>query len=702
MHDKSVRKTVYRVSGFSCANCANTFENNVRNLPGVIDAKVNFGASKITVYGEASVKELEKAGAFERLKVTPEDEPFAAEKKKPFFIEHWNVIVAFLFVVLGFLFREGNISSTLSFAIAIVIGGYDLFKTGLNHLVRFKFDMNTLMTIAIIGAALIGEWAEGAIVVILFAISEMLERFSMDKARDSLRSLLSLSPNVATVIRNGEERIVDVNDIVIGDTMIVKPGERIAIDGIVRAGHSAVNEAAITGESLPVEKNIGDAVFAGTLNGEGLLRVEVTKLVQDTALAKIIHLVKEAQGKRAPSQRFVDVFAKYYTPLILVVATLVAIVPPLFFNASWETWVYQGLAVLVVGCPCALVISTPVAIVTAIGHAAKHGVLFKGGIYLEAIGKLKAIAFDKTGTLTKGTPVVTDFIVYDETRDEKELFTYVAALEHRSRHPLADAIVNKAKEDGLAFSTVSIERFLQIAGKGIQGTIDGTNYFIGKPSFFATLDEKMKRDVERLERQGKTVMLVGQEKTVLALLACADEVREVSKTVVQSLKRLGVEKTVMLTGDNEKTAHAVAEKLGVTDVYADLLPEQKLTILQRLQREFRHVAMVGDGVNDAPALAAATVGIAMGKTGTDTALETADVALMSDDLNKLPFVVRLSRKTLAVIKQNIAFALGIKLVALLFVVPNWLTLWLAIVADMGATLLVTLNGLRLLRVKAGD
>lgn len=700
--EEEVLKTVYRVSGLSCANCANTFENNVRHLHGVVDAKVNFGAEKLTVYGKTSIEELEKAGAFEQLKITPENEHVEKEET-PFIKKHTNVIVASLFLVLGFVYQsiggEGNVASTFAFALSIVIGGFQLFKVGLLNLTKLQFDMKTLMTIAIIGAALIGEWAEGAIVVILFAISEMLERFSMDKARNSIRSLMNLSPKEATVRRNGQEFSIDVGDIVIGDTMIVKPGERIAMDGIVTLGESSVNEAAITGESMPVEKKIGDSVFAGSLNEEGVLEVEVTKLVQDTTLAKIIHLVEEAQGEKAPAQRFVDTFAKYYTPLIMLIALLVATVPPLFFAASWEAWVYQGLAVLVVGCPCALVVSTPVAIVTAIGNAAKHGVLFKGGVYLEQIGKLKAIALDKTGTLTKGEPVVTDMIVFADHVNEKEVFTDVAALEHQSTHPVAKAIVNKVKEENIPFSTRKVEHFTSMTGKGVKGIVNGTQYTVGKPDLFTELSSDIREKIDLLERQGKTVMLIEREKEVVALIAVADEVREVSKEAIRSLHGLGIEKTVMLTGDNKRTGEYIGAKVGVTDVKAELLPEHKLKAIQRLKEEYDYVAMVGDGVNDAPALAAATVGIAMGGAGTDTALETADVALMTDDLNKLPFIVKLSRKALAIIKQNITFSIGIKVVALLLVVPHWLTLWMAIVADMGATLLVTLNGLRLLRMK---
>lgn len=681
----------------------------MKHLDGVIDAKVNFGASKVTVYGETTIKDLEKAGAFENLKLISEnDQEGFEEKKQPFVLKYWNVIAAALFVIFGYItqeiYGEGDIISILLFVSSILIGGFSLFKIGINNLLRFQFDMKTLMTVAVIGAAIIGEWTEGAIVVILFAISEALERFSMDKARQSIRSLMDIAPKEALIRRGSQEMIVRVDEIEIGDIMIVKPGQKIAMDGVVRKGHSAVNQAAITGESVPVEKTVDDDIFAGTLNEEGLLEVEVTKHVNDTTIAKIIHLVEEAQGERAPSQAFVDKFAKYYTPAIMVVAALVAIIPPLLFQASWELWVYQGLAVLVVGCPCALVISTPVAIVTAIGNAAKNGILVKGGIYLEEAGALKAIAFDKTGTLTKGKPVVTDFINYQVQMDVTELLAIIAALEYRSQHPLASAIMAKAEEEKVSYMDLSVNDFSSITGKGIRGTVDFNEFFIGSPALFVELhredlDSNVAKDVRTLQEQGKTAMIIGTHQEVLAVIAVADEVRETSQEVIKKLHNLGIKMTIMLTGDNERTAKAIGEHVGVTDVQAELMPEEKLDYIKRLRSEYGNVAMVGDGVNDAPALAASTVGIAMGGAGTDTALETADVALMGDDLTKLPYTIKLSRKALNIIKQNISFSLGIKIVALLLVVPGWLTLWIAIIADMGATLLVTLNGLRLLRLK---
>ncbi|EZP78609.1 cadmium-transporting ATPase [Parageobacillus genomosp. 1] len=702
---KSEAKT-YRVQGFTCANCAAKFENNVKSLPGVQDAKVNFGASKITVWGTTTIEELEKAGAFENLKVREDKEK--AVKREPFWKQKENMkvyISAVLLVISWFLgkqYGEEHTFATIGYAASILIGGYSLFIKGFKNLVRLQFDMNTLMTVAILGAAAIGEWGEGATVVILFAISEALERYSMDKARQSIESLMDIAPKEALIRRGNEEMMVPVDDIQVGDIMIVKPGQKLAMDGIIIKGTSTFNQAAITGESVPVAKTVGDEVFAGTLNEEGLLEVKVTKRVEDTTLSKIIHLVEEAQAERAPSQAFVDHFAKYYTPAIIIFALLLSVVPPLFIGADWSEWIYRGLAVLVVGCPCALVISTPVAIVTAIGNAAKNGVLIKGGIYLEEAGSLKVIAFDKTGTLTKGVPSVTDVVTYNG--NEKELMTITAAIEKGSQHPLASAIIRKAEEDGLNFNDISVEEFQSITGKGVKAKVNNAMYYVGSPGLFEELlpnsiQPEIKEQITTFQTQGKTVMALGTEKEILALIAVADEIRESSKEVIRKLHQVGIEKTVMLTGDNQRTAEAIGRQVGVSEIKADLLPEDKLNFIKELRDKYQSVAMVGDGVNDAPALAASTVGVAMGGAGTDTALETADIALMSDDLSKLPYTIKLSRKALAIIKQNITFSLGIKALALLLIVPGWLTLWLAIFADMGATLIVTLNSMRLLKVK---
>ncbi|EKN71402.1 cadmium-transporting ATPase [Neobacillus bataviensis LMG 21833] len=655
-----------------------------------MDAKVNFGASKLTVFGSTTIEQLHEAGAFEKLTIFPEKEKPPVAPKEPIWKRFGLLGLSLLFLAAGTIFSEN-----ILFAAAILFGGYPLFKIGLKNLIHLDFDMKTLMTIAIIGAAIIGEWSEGAVVVILFAISEVLERYSMDKARNSIRSLMEMAPTEAVVVRNGKEILLKAEDIEVGDLMLVKPGQMIAMDGIIVDGHSSINQAAITGESVPVEKAVNDEVFAGTLNEEGFLKIKVSRLVDDTAIAKIIHLVEEAQAEKAPSQQFVDRFAKYYTPVIMLIAALVAVVPPLLFAASWQEWIYQGLAVLVVGCPCALVISTPVAIVTAIGNAARNGVLIKGGSYLEELGAVKAIAFDKTGTLTKGSPVVTDFINYS---GDENLLVIIAALETKSQHPLASAIIRKAAY--LESNVVEVTEFTSITGKGIKGVVNGVEYRVGNTKLFESIPSEIDDQISVLQNEGKTVMIVGTASLeILGLIAVADEVRASSRAVMERLRQQGIQHTFMLTGDNKATAASIGRHVGITAVQAELLPEDKLTFIKKLKSQFGSVAMVGDGVNDAPALATATVGIAMGGAGTDTALETADIALMNDDLKKLPFTIKLSRKTLRIIKQNITLSLVVKLAALLLVVPGWLTLWIAIFADMGVTLLVTFNGLRLLRVK---
>ncbi|ADU28604.1 heavy metal translocating P-type ATPase [Evansella cellulosilytica] len=696
------------VQGFTCANCAARFEKNVKNISTVDDATVNFSIGKIKVDGEVTIEQLEEAGAFENLKVRKESE--SAEPQQPFWKKRENILVYFasILVITGwslvFSYGEGHLLTIGVFLIAIVIGGYRLFLQGLKNLFQLQFDMKTLMTIAIIGAAIIGEWGEGALVVILFAISEALERYSMESARRSIRSLVDVTPKEATVVRDGLESTIPVKEIKVGDHIIVKPGEKLAVDGVVTKGTSAINEASITGESIPQTKQAGDNVYAATLNEEGVLEVKATKEVNDTTIAKIIHLVEEAQNNKAPAQQFIDRFATYYTPAIMLLALLVAVVPPLLFSASWEQWIYLGLATLVVGCPCALVISTPVAIVTAISNSAKKGILIKGGIYLEKARAIDVIAFDKTGTLTRGFPEVTNIVGLSV--EEKDVLAHAYALEKHSQHPLAKAIVRKAEahlksED---YQEMVIEDTNSLTGKGVSAIVNGRMMYVSSPAYvnenYPTLITNAHvNEITKLQNEGKTVVVVGSEEKVFGLIGLRDEVRPNVKKIVAKLGKAGVKHIVMLTGDNKATASAIAREAGVTEVHAELLPEEKLQHIKNWIENGYRVAMVGDGMNDAPALALADVGVAMGTIGTDTALETADIALMGDDLEKLTDLKLLSKKTMQIIKQNIVFSLGLKAVALLLVPFGWLTLWIAIFADMGATLLVTFNSLRLYRIK---
>ena len=697
----AMKTTEYRLTNLSCTSCAAKFEKNVRELPNVEECQLNFGAAKLKVIGDVSVDQLEAAGAFDNIKVRPATE--ARGLQIPFYKRKENVLAAIslVFLIIGLVFSiskgEGNIISNINYFVSIIVGGMAIFITGFKNLLKLSFDMKTLMTVAIIGAAIIGEWQEAAVVVFLFAVSEALESYSMSKARQSIEQLMDIAPPVATVKQSHGDHHHEVQrateEIVIGDVLIVKPGQKIAMDGVVVAGQSYVNQAAITGESVPVQKALDDDVFAGTLNEEGYLEIKVTKLVADSTLSKIIHLVEEAQAEKAPSQKFVDRFAKYYTPLIMLVALFVAVIPPLFIG-DWQHWIYQGLAVLVVGCPCALVISTPVAIVTAIGNAAKQGVLVKGGVYLEQLGAINTIAFDKTGTLTKGTPEVTDILALNV--EEDELLAMAAAIEQGSQHPLAKAILNATHQKGIHFEQAS--SFQSVTGKGAFGLINEQKIFVGSIKWLANnnLEATIIEKISEFAAKGKSVIAVANKQEILGVIAIADKVREESVNVVEALHDMGVQ-TIMLTGDDKATATAIAQQLHINEVQANLMPEDKLLAVKTLASDRQLVAMVGDGINDAPALATANVGIAMGGVGTDTALETADIVLMSDDLKRLPLTIQLSKKTLKIIKQNITFALSLKLIALLLVIPGWLTLWIAIFADIGATLIVLLNSMRLIR-----
>jgi Cd2+/Zn2+-exporting ATPase len=701
--------TDFCIAGMDCPDCAAKLEKRIVKVPGVKTAQVNFGASKMTVVHSTQVAEIlstiEKMGYSGKV-----DEDYRI-KNEP--ISFWKsnqyaktTAISFIMLVSGLI--AGNLDApelivNALFLTGIFLGGFLPAKNGISLIISAReFDMNFLMTIAVIGASVLGAFEEAATVVFLFSLGNALQSYTLDKTRNSIRSLMKLTPDEALVRRGATEITLPVKDIVIEDTIIVRPGERIAMDGKVSTGYSTVNQAPITGESIPVEKQPGDEVYAGTINERGSLEIKVTKLARDNKISRIIHMIEEAQGQRALSQQFVEKFAKYYTPTVIFLAVLVAAVPPLVLGQPFEKWFYEAMAMLLVACPCALIISTPVSIVSAIGNAAKNGILIKGGMYLEEIGALSVVAFDKTGTLTEGKPQVTDIVPIDGIPD-KEFLSIASAIESRSEHPLAEAIVKSAKEHGAEISSISA--FETIPGKGARATIQGKNYQIGNLRLFTeqAIDAKRVEDeISRLQNEGKTVMVLGDDERIFGLISVADVLRENSGQAINKLKKAGIKKVIMLTGDNESTAHAIATKAGVDDFRADLLPEDKVDAIKKLLVKYGKVAMVGDGVNDAPAMAVSTVGIAMGAAGTDTALETADIALMADDLTKLAYAVKLSRKTLGIIKQNIALALIIKGLILLMVVPGWLTLWLAVAGDMGSSLLVTLNGMRLLRVKHED
>ena len=564
-------------------------------------------------------------------------------------------------------------------------------------LVSLRPDMNLLMSVAVVGAVLIGEWFEGATVAFLFSFSLLLESWSVGRARRAIASLMDLSPPTAH-LRHEAGHVSDVapTEVPVGSIVVVRPGEKIPLDGFVSEGNSSVNQAPITGESVPVEKEIGDEVFAGMINGDGLLEIETTKAAEDTTLARIIKMVGDAGSKRAPSEKWVEKFAAIYTPAVMIVALLMLLIPPLAFGGQWVDWLYRSLVLLVIACPCALVISTPVSVVASLAAAARNGVLIKGGVFVELPAQLKAIAMDKTGTLTQGAPTVVD-VVPMNGHDETELLTRAGALEMNSNHPLARAIVEETKQRGMTIPVA--ERFATIQGKGASGVINGKPYWLGSHRYLEDRGQEtpeVHNQLEAMQGSGRTVVVVGNDEHVCGFITLADAIREETREAIRQLHEAGVKQIVMLTGDNAGTAQAIAQEAGIDEVHAELLPEDKVSAVERLVEEYQFVAMIGDGVNDAPALARASLGLAMGAAGSDAAIETADIALMSDDLSKLPWLIHHSRRTLRIIRQNIAFSLAVKVLFVILTFAGFASLWAAIAADMGASLLVIGNGLRLL------
>ncbi|RKD89277.1 heavy metal translocating P-type ATPase [Halopiger aswanensis] len=777
------------VPEMDCPSCAGKVDKSLQRVGGVVDADLNptTGTATVTYDPERTaesdvVAAIEGAGyevtggtgsdagtdadaaaggSSDGVDVAPPTEVWTSPRAK----KTW---LGAAFVVLGLLFEfvleaqnvavASVLGTPLSIADVLFLGavaasGVPVVRSGYYSAKARSLDIDLLMGTAIVAATGIGYFVEAATLAVLFSIAELLEDYAMDRARDSLRELMELSPDEATVRRDGEEVTVSAEDVAVGETVVVRPGEKIPLDGTVQDGESAVDESPITGESVPVDKTPGDEVFAGAINEEGYLEVEVTSTAGDSTLSRIIELVQGAQAKQTDTEQFVDRFAGYYTPLVVALAILTAAVPPLLitdpistsvvgyeftFAADWGTWFVRGLTLLVIACPCAFVISTPVSVVSGITSAAKNGVLIKGGNYLEAMGEVDAVALDKTGTLTKGELAVTDVVPLGET-SEADLLRYGAGLERRSEHPIADAILSRADEAGLE-DLPEPSSFESLTGKGIRGEIDvsgeaggssdssdgGETYYAGKPALFEDLGfdlSRTRRSTETdggvaidsaaaadtvfseetladLEREGKTVVLVGTESTLLGAIAIADEVRPASKRAVERLHELGVDRVVMLTGDNEGTARAIADEVGVDDYRAELLPDEKVDAIESLRREYGTVAMVGDGINDAPALATAEVGVAMGAAGTDAALETADIALMGDDIGKLPYLYALSQKANGVIRQNIWASLGVKFLLALGVPLGLVSVAMAVVVgDMGMSLGVTGNAMRLSRLR---
>ncbi len=579
-------------------------------------------------------------------------------------------------------------------AIAIWLSGFETYKNGLSSLSRGKLNINALMSVAVTGAFVIGQWPEAAMVMALYAFAELIEGKAAERARNSIQGLVSLAPEEALVRQaDGAWKTIASSEVKIDDLIRIKPGERVALDGVVSSGSTAINQAPVTGESLPVDKTVGDAVYAGTINDTGEIEVRVTAEANDTTLARIIHAVEEAQSTRAPTQKFIDKFASIYTPSVFVFALLIAIGLPLVFGFTWLDAIYKALVMLVVACPCALVISTPVTVVSALAAAAKRGILIKGGVYLEGARKLRAIALDKTGTITEGKPKLVEWKALDETAGDR-IETLAKSLSSRSDHPVSIAI-----SKGLEVQGVEVTDFEALPGRGVQGTVEGEVYALANHRLAVEKNfssAELESALSAQESRGRSVTLLIGSSQVLAWFAVADTIKQSSREAVSQLKALGVH-AVMLTGDNAAAANTIASEAGVAEVQGNLLPQDKLSAIKSLQQKYGDIGMTGDGINDAPALAQSNIGFAMGGAGTDTAMEAADIVIMNDDLRRIPETIRLSKKAHSVLWQNITVALGIKLVFMVLALTGSATMWMAVFADMGATLLVVANGLRLMK-----
>ena len=702
-------RVVYRIENMDCATEEGVLRNALGGMPEIKQLSFDLMRRELTVdhvFSDAAsiLKRIEGVG------MQPVLMDAAAQQKNSMGADLPGISstqkVAMVLAGIAAIGAEAIAYSTatetsipvISLALlAIALSGRETLFKGWIALKNFTLNINLLMTVAVIGAVLIGRWPEAAMVIWLFAIAELIEKLSLDRARNAIRSLIALAPEVAHVEIDGQFVEKGVADIGVGQRIQVRPGERVAFDGKVESGASAVNQAPITGESMPVDKAVGDPVYAGTINESGVLVYLVTHAKGESTLDRIARSVQDAQANRAPTQRFVDEFARIYTPIMFLISLLVAIVPPLAFGGEWYPWIYKSLVLLVIACPCALVISTPVTVVSGLAAAARRGILIKGGLYLEQGRLLKSIALDKTGTLTLGKPALTDVITLSELSVEQAL-RLSASLDALSKHPVALAIVSGFREKANGASLLSVSDFASITGRGVQGKIAGKAYFLGNHRLAEDLKRcspQVEAELNRLEEQGKSTVVLMDDTRALAVLAVADQVRENAKAAVKAMRDLGVE-PMMLTGDNQRTAAAVALLVGITDARGDQLPENKLAVIEQLLKK-GPVGMVGDGVNDAPALARCSVGFAMGAAGTDTAIETADVALMQDDLQKIPEFIALSKRTAVILWQNIIFALAIKVVFFVLTFLGNTSLWLAVFADLGASLIVVFNGMRLLR-----
>lgn len=706
------KKLEFRVQGMDCAEEVGLLKRELVPLVGedslgfdLLNRKLSVDASDSTTTPSDIEAAIKRSGL---TAVLWQDTPTAISQS--FWSQHQRTILTAtsgFFALSGYVVEftatapvsaMGLTVAKAFYAISILAGCGMVFPKAWRSLVLLRPDMNLLMTVAVSGAMLIGEWSEGATVAFLFSLSLLLESWSVGRARNAISKLMDLSPPMANLkLAGGEIQTVPPAEVTVGSIVVIRPGDKLPLDGKVIAGSSSVNQASITGESVPVEKKVGDVVFAGTINGDGLLEVETTKIASDTMLAQIIRMVGDAQSKRAPSEMWVEKFAAIYTPAVMIAAILVFMVPPLLLGGAWSDWIYRALVLLVIACPCALVISTPVSIVAALAAAARHGVLIKGGLFVEIPSKLRAIALDKTGTITMGKPSVVQLVPMNG-HDEEELLLRAGALEQSSTHPLALAIVAEVNSRGYKLPVA--EQFEIIQGKGAKGTIDGKMYWLGSHRYLEERGQEtpdVHEQLEALQAAGRSIVVVGNDAHVCGFIALGDAIRPESADTIAELHRLGVEKVVMLTGDNAGTASLVSKAVGIDEVQAELLPEDKVNAVANLVERYDQVAMIGDGVNDAPALARATIGIAMGAVGSDAAIETADITLMSDELAKVPWLINHSRRAMAIIKQNIIFSLAIKSLFVVLTFAGVSSLWGAIAADTGASLLVVANGLRLLK-----
>jgi len=694
-------ESVFRVEGLCCGEEATILERRLKPLAGIEELSADIIGQRIYLKYDAAVLStnvIVDAVAETGMRAWLEhEEPVVQPSSAARF---WLLLGSAGALVAGLAvqaFSAASVWAVLAFAVSVAAGGVFPARRAVASFRHRTLDINALMLVAVLGAMFLGEWAEAATVVLLFSIAQWLESRSTERAREAIRALMDLTPAEARIKHGDHEETIPVDRVEIGAIMLIRPGEKIPLDGDVVGGRSDVNQAPITGESLPVDKGPGDEIFAGSINGHGALEALVTRRRRDTTLARIIHLVENAQAQRAPSQQFIDRFARWYTPSVIVLAVLIALVPPLVAAGSFETWFYRALVLLVVSCPCALVISTPVSVVSALAGAARHGVLIKGGAHLERLAAIRVVAFDKTGTLTRASLTV-GAIMPAEGATEAELLATAAAVEAHSEHPIAEAIVSEAKKRGLAVRRAANVRALP--GLGAEGGVRGSVVVCGNARMFRERDLLTAAAMEAsdaIAATGASPVFVARDGRILGIIGVLDAEREVAADTIDLLHRQGIRRVAMLTGDQESAARAVGKRLHLDDVRAGLLPQEKVAAVQSLRREYGPIAMVGDGVNDAPALAVADVGIAMGAIGSDAALETADVALMTDELPKVAYAIRLSRAAVRNIRVNVSISLVLKAAFLALAIGGMATLWMAVIADTGTSLIVVANAMRLLR-----